>query len=269
VLFRSQWVERAGLAPRVVSERPGLVAVSSTSVWTLSTTTVIGCSQLARDVHGDIVVRNNQPLRENPRMEMPELVRASDGKRVAPWKDGHGYPMMGTQCESTLEDYGVRVSFEGGMGPFVVASVSTYELHGGAHGIRGQNFVTIDLRTGSAATLVPPEKDRAALARAAAAGLSAEPKDVRQSGVELVYGPQGAGLALYRFWSAAAYAGGNGGNSYSNDFVVSSRELPVELWAHRSLPAWVVPYLNGRSLHVFMVAPGQEALLRRQFEAAY
>ena len=267
--FRSSWVERVADKPVVQGERPGILAVSSTSIWSLGTTTVKGCSQYTFDAEGQVVVRNGQPVRENPNMEMPEFVRAEDGKRVAPWKDGHGYPTMGTQCESSLEEYSVGVRFEGGMGPFVVASVNTYAYHGGAHGIRGQNFVTIDLDRGAAVNLAPPEKDKAALAKAAAAGLDVEPKEVRPAGVVLLYGPLGAGLALYRFWASAPYVGGLGGNSYSNDFVISSKSLPAKLERYQKLPAWVVPHLNGKSLHVFMVPPARKVSLRQQFEAAY
>jgi len=99
-------------------------------------------------------------------MEMPELVRASDGKRVAPWKDGHGYPTVGTQCEPALEDYSVSVRFEGGMGPFVVASVNYYINAGGAHGLRGQEFVAIDLDAGGAKKLSPPERTNRRSSRA-------------------------------------------------------------------------------------------------------
>ncbi|MDI1479411.1 hypothetical protein [Polyangium sp. y55x31] len=267
--FRSSWVERIADKPEVKGERPGIIAVSSTSIWSLGTTIVKGCSQYAFDANGEVVVRNGQPVRVNPELEMPELVRAEDGKRVAPWKDGHGYPTVGTQCESSLEEYSVRVVFEGGMGPFVVASVNTYTNHGGAHGIRGQNLVSIDLDAGKAVDLGPPEKDKAALAKAAAAGLSVELKEVQPAGVVLMYGPLGAGLALYRFSAYAPYVGGLGGNSYSNDFVVSSKSLPVELERYQKLPAWVVPHLNGKSRMVFMVPPARLSAFRRQFDAAY
>ncbi|MDC3955325.1 hypothetical protein KEG38_15775 [Polyangium jinanense] len=267
--FRSSWVERVADKPEVKGERPGILVVSSTSIWSLGTTIVKGCPQYAFDADGQVVVRNGQPVRVKPDLKMPELVRAEDGKRVAPWKDGHGYPTMGTQCESSLEEYGVHVQFEGGMGPFVVASVNTYANHGGAHGIRGQNFVTIDLDRGEAVELGPPEKDKAALVKAAAAGLSVEPKEVRPAGVVLMYGPLGAGLALYRFWAFAPYVGGLGGNSYSNDFVVSSKSLPAALERYQKLPAWVVPHLNGKSLVVFMVPPARKAVLRQHFDAAY
>ncbi|TKD11854.1 hypothetical protein [Polyangium fumosum] len=88
------------------------------------------------------------------------------------------------------------------------------------------------------------------------------------SGV-LLHGPRGAGLALYRFGASAPYVGGLGGNSYSNDFVVSSKSLPTEFERHQKLPAWVVPHLNGKSLNVFMVPPARKASLRQQFDAAY
>ena len=267
--FRSQWVERGAQKPEVKGERPGIVMLSSTSTWSLGTTPVKGCPQYAIDSQGDVVIRNGQPVREAPILDMPELVRAEDGKRVAPWKDGHGYPMMGTQCESALQSYGVRVKFEGGMGPFVVATVNTYSDAGGAHGYRGQDFVTIDLEAAAAVKLEAPEKDEAALARTAAAGLGVEPKEVHAAGVVLLYGPLGEGLSLYQFWASSSYAGGTGANSYSNDFVVSSKSLPAALERYQKLPAWVVPHLHGKSLPVFMVPPSRVASFRKQFDAAY
>jgi hypothetical protein len=265
---RSQWVELVDKKPKVVSERPGLIAVASTSLWTLGTTTVMGCTQNARDAKGDVVVRNDQIVRERPKMDMPELVRASDGKRVAPWKDGHGYPSFGTSCDSALEDYGVDVKFEGGMGPFVNAGVNHYESYGGAHGVRGHDPVTINLETGDAVKLAAPAKDRVALKAAAAKGLGCEPKNASETGVVLVYGPVGAGLALYSYLASGDYAG-SGGTSYSTDFVVSSKNLPVEVDAFRTLPTWAVPYLKGKSLNVFMVPPARAAQMRRDFDAAY
>lgn len=267
--FRSQWVERVDGKPSVVAERPGVVVFSSTSAWTLGSTTVKGCSQYKFDNDGDVVVQNGQPVRVNPVMEMPELVRASDGKRVAPWKDGHGYPTVGTQCEPALEDYGVSVRFEGGMGPFVVTSVNYYINAGGAHGIRGQELVTIDLEAGGTKKLSPPERDKPALLQSAAKGLEVEVKEVQYSGLVLMYGPLGAGLALYRYWASAPYVGGLGGNSYSNDFVVTSKNLPPELEPYKTLPGWVAPHLNGKSLNVFMVPPAHMPAMKQQFEAAY
>jgi hypothetical protein len=267
--FRSQWVERIDDKPKVIAERPGVIGVAESSLWTLGSSIVKGCSQYAREEGGNIVVQNGQPVYVRPDMDMPELVRASDGLRVAPWKDGHGYPTVGTQCPSTLEDYNVGVTLVGGMGPFVIASVHFYINAGGAHGYRGQNFVTLDLEQGAEVKLFAPEADREALAKAAAKGLEVEAKEVNASGVVLLYGPTGKGLALYQFWASAPYVSGMGASSYSNDFAVSSKSLPIEILPHQSLPGWVVPFLGGKSLHVFMVAPGQTPALKKQFEAAY
>jgi hypothetical protein len=155
------------------------------------------------------------------------------------------------------------------MGRFVVASVRTYEYHGGAHGMRGQTFFTMDLDAGQSVDLSPPAQDKPALTRAAAKGLGVEPKEVHPAGVVLLYGPLGEGLALYRFWASSSYAGGNGGNSYSSDFVVSSKSLPAEAKRYEKLPAWVVPASKGKSQSVFLVPPSRAPAMKQQFDAAY
>jgi hypothetical protein len=223
--YRSSWIEIDSDKPKTLGERPGILFVSSTSLWTLETTIVKGCSQYAHNPDGSVFAINNIPQRARPDMDMPELTRISDGKRVAPWKDGHGYPYTGTQCDPAIEEYSANVNFEGGMGPFVVARLGTYMFSGGAHGIRGDEFFTINLEIADAVKLAPRAEDQPALVKNAAKALGADPKDVDSNGCFLLYGPNGAGLAIYRYFASGTYAG-SGGNSYSSDFEVSSKSVP-------------------------------------------
>jgi len=50
---------------------------------------------------------------------------------------------------------------------------------------------------------------------------------------------------------------------------VTSKNLPPELEPYKTLPGWVVPHLNGKSLNVFMVPPAHTSAMKQQFEAAY
>jgi hypothetical protein len=201
-------------------------------------------------------------------MDMPELVRMTDGKRVASWRDGHGYPIYGIQCDPALEDYGVSVHFEGGMGALIMAGVHSYESYGGAHGMRGVDLQTMDLESGATVELQAPEADRDPLLKSAAKALHAEAKEVDRNGVVLLYGPAGTGLALYRFFSSTDHAS-SGETSYAKDFTVSSRSLPPVVGTHGSLPPWFIPFLKGKSLNAFMVPPAQTATMKKQFDAAY
>jgi hypothetical protein len=267
--YRSQWIERADDKPKVVNERPGAVFVSSSSLWTIETTIVKGCTQYAHNPDGSVFAINNIPQLARPDMEMPEITRISDGQRVAPWKDGHGYPYVGVQCDPAVEDYSVRIIFEGGMGPFVVTRMKNYTDGGGAHGITGENFFILNLETASTVKLSPREVDQAALIKKAAEGLGVEPKEVNPNGALLMYGPNGSGLAIYRYWGSSSYAGGSGGNSYSNDFEISSKSLPVEVSGYGKLPKWALPILKGKSIPVFMVPADRKDLFKLQFDAAY
>ncbi len=266
--YRSLWVERDGDKPKVIAERPGILFMSSTSLWTLETTIVKGCTQYAHNPDGSVFAINNIPQLARPDMDMPELTRISDGKRVAPWKDGHGYPFTGRQCDPAVEEYSANVNFEGGMGPFVVARLGTYLFTGGAHGIRGDEFFTINLEIANAVKLSPKAEDQPALIKNAAKGLGAEPKDVDSNGSFLLYGPNGSGLAIYRYFAPGTYAG-SGGNSYSSDFEVSSKNLPLEVTGYGKLPAWVLPLLKPKSIPIFMVPAAQKDLFKAQFDGAY
>lgn len=267
--YRTQWVERDGDKPKVVAERPGILFMSNASLWTLETTIVKGCSQLARHPNGDVFTINGIPQRARPDMQMPELTRISDGTRVAPWKDGHGYPYTGTQCDPEIEDYGVNVTFDGGMGPFVVTRKRTYEYSGGAHGVRGEDVAAINLDKQIAVELAPQPEDRGAVLNNAAKGLVSKPEEVHANGVLLMYGPNGSGLAPYRYFASAPYSGGTGGNSYSNDFEVSSKKLPLEVTGYGKLPAWAIPVLKPKLVPVFMIPPERNAQFKAQFDAAY
>lgn len=267
--YRSVWIEREGDKSKIIGERPGILFMSSTSLWTLETTVVKGCSQYAHHPNGDLFVINGVPQRTRPDMDMPELARISDGKRVAPWKDGHGYPYTGTQCDAALEEYSVSISFDGGMGPFVVVRMGSYTNAGGAHGFRAEEYFTINLEIPDAVKLLPREADRAALVNNAAKGLSVEVKEVNPAGTLLLYGPNGAGLAVYRYSGYAPYVGGLGGNSYSNDFEVSSKNIPVEVSGYGKLPAWTLSLLKPKSIPIFMVPAAQKDLFKSQFDAAY
>lgn len=266
--YRSVWVEREGDKPKTISERPGILFMSSTSLWTLETTIVKGCTQYAHNPDGSVFAINHIPQLARPDMDMPELTRISDGKRVAPWKDGHGYPFIGTQCDSVIEEYSAHVNFEGGMGPFVVARMGTYLFAGGAHGIRGDEFFTINLEIANAVKLAPRPEDQPALIKSAAVGLGAELKDVGSNGSFLLYGPNGAGLAIYRYFAPGTYAG-SGGNSYSSDFEISSKNLPPEVTGYGKLPTWVLPLLKPQSIPIFMVPAAQKDLFKSQFDGAY
>lgn len=267
--YRTQWIGRQGDKPHVADERPGVLFMSSTSLWTLETTVVKGCSQNARHPNGEPFVIHGVVQKSRPGMDMPELARIADGKRVAPWKDGHGYPYTGTQCDPAIEEYSVNVTFEGGMGPFVVARMKSYTFTGGAHGVRGEELFTIDLEKLDKVTLLPRPEDRAAVIANAAKGLGVKPEGVTSNGILLMYGPNGAGVAVYRYWGASDYAGGSGGNSYSTDFEVTSKNLPLEVAGFGKLPAWALPLLRPKSVPVFMVPPARRELFKSQFDAAY
>lgn len=266
--YRSVWVEREGDKPKTIGERPGILFMSSTSLWTLETTIVKGCPQNPQLVKIKPDGDEYRLTHSTPDMDMPELTRISDGKRVAPWKDGHGYPYTGTQCDPAIEEYSANVNFEGGMGPFVVARMGTYLFAGGAHGLRGDEFFTINLEIADAVKLAPRPEDQPALIKSAAKGLGAEPKDVDSNGSFLLYGPNGAGLAIYRYFAPGTYAG-SGGNSYSSDFEISSKNLPPEVTGYGKLPTWVLPLLKPKSIPIFMVPAAQKDLFKSQFDAAY
>lgn len=266
--FRSQWVVRDGDKPKVAAERPGILFVSNSSLFTLEIRVVKGCSQYARHPNGDVFTINGVPQYTRPDMQMPELTRISDGATIAPWKDGHGYPYVGTQCP-TIEVYSVNVTFEGGMGPFVIARMNTYEFAGGAHGVRGAQFFTMNLDNLAQALLEPREEDRPALLASAAKGLDVKTDEVRPSGTLLLYGPNGSGLAIYRYFGFSDYASGTGGNSYSNDFDVSSKNVPAEVKGYAKLPDWTLPLLKPKAVPVFMIPPGKTNLFKAQFDAAY
>lgn len=266
--FRSQWVARDGDKFKVISERPGILFVSNSSLFTLEFKIVKGCSQYARHPNGDVFAINGVPQYARPDMQMPELTRISDGAKVAPWKDGHGYPYRGTQCPE-LEEYSVNVVFEGGMGPFVAVRRNIYEFSGGAHGIRGSEPYIIDLDKLEKTELLPRAEDRPALLASAAKGLSVKLEDVTPNGTLPLYGPNGSAIAIYRYMGFSDYAGGNGGNSYSNDFDVSSKNVPPELQGYSKLPAWGLSLLKAKAIPIFMIPPGKTDAFKAQFDAAY
>ncbi len=267
--FRTSWVERDGDKPKVVAERPGILFLSNSSLWKLETTIVKGCSQLARHPDGEVFAINGVPQRARPDMQMPEIVRITDGARVAPWKDGHGYPYTGTQCDPAIDEYSVDVTFDGGMGPFVVTRMRTYLYASGAHGFHGEDIGAINLDKQAAVKFEPQPEDRIAVLNSAAKGLSAKPDEVKPNGAFLMYGPNGSGLALYRYFASAAYSEGSGGNSYSNDFDVSSKKLPLDVAAHGKLPKWTLSLLTPKPVPIFMIPPGRTQLFKSQFDAAY
>lgn len=266
--FRSQWVVRDGDKPKVSGERPGILFFSHASIFALEFKTVKGCSQYAHEPDGSVFAINGVPQYARPDMQMPELTRISDGAKIAPWKDGHGYPYVGTQCP-TIEEYAVNVTFDGGMGPFVVAQMNTYEFAGGAHGVRLARSFAMNLDKLEEVVLSPQEVDRPALLANAAKALEVEPKETRFTDTFLLYGPNGSGLALYRYSGFASYAAGTGGNSYSNDFDVSSKKIPVEVQGYAKLPHWALPLLKPKAVPIFMIPSGQTDAFKSQFDAAY
>jgi len=266
--FRSQWIVRDGDKAKIAGERPGILFVSNSSLFTLEFKIVKGCSQYARHPNGDVFAINGVPQYARPDMQMPEVTRISDGAKVAPWKDGHGYPYTGTQCPE-LEEYSVNVTFEGGMGPFVAARRYTYEFAGGAHGIRGSEPYILDLDKLEKSELLPRAEDRSALLASAAKGLSVKLEDVRPNGTLPLYGPNGSAVAVYRYLGFSDYAGGTGGNSYSNDFDVSSKNVPPELQGYSKLPAWALSLLKPKAIPIFMIPPGKTDAFKAQFDAAY
>lgn len=266
--FRSQWIARDGDKPKIIANKPGILFLSNSSMFTLEFKTVKGCSQYARHPNGDIFTINDVPQYARPDMQMPELTRISDGANVAPWKDGHGYPYTGTQCP-TLEEYSIDVRFEGGMGPFVIARMSTYEFAGGAHGIRGARSFAINLDKLEEVKLLPREEDRPALLTSASKGLGVKPEETQPNGTSLLYGPNGSGLAIYHYMGFAPYVGGLGGNSYSNDFDVSSKNVPPDVQGYAKLPAWALSLLKPKAVPIFMIPPGKTESFKTQFDAAY
>lgn len=273
--FRSQWVVRDGDKPKLVGERPGILFVSNSSLFTLEFKVVKGCLQIARHPDGQEFVINGVLQYARPDMQMPELTRISDGAKVAPWKDGHGYPFMGTQCPS-IEDYGVNVVYEGGMGPFVNATLNTYENYGGAHGFRGSNSMILDLDKLAKVELLPPEIDRPALFANAAKGFGftleearSKEADMRLAGLALLYGPNGSGLAIYHYYASSSYAGSNSGTSYSGQFDVTSKNVPPEVTGYAKLPAWALSLLKPQTIPVFMIPPGKTDAFKNQFDTAY
>lgn len=265
--FRSLWVERDGDKPKTIAERPGILFWSSSSLFTLEFTTIKGCRQLAYQPNGDVFTINGVAQYTRPDLQMPELVRISDGARVAPWKDGHGYPFMGTQCPD-IETYGVNVEFEGGMGPVVVAYLRTYEDYGGAHGVRGENLFDIDLDKLSKVDIEPLPEDRPGHLAKAAKVLNGKPEEIQRNGTLFIYAPNGSALVTYKYFGSTSYAGSEG-SSYSSSFVVDSKKLPPGLQGFSQLPAWALPVLAPRPVPVFMIPPSRLELFKKQFDAAY
>lgn len=262
--FRSEWVEPGGKQ----LSRGGIFAVSSHTSFTLASERVLGCPQPKRDREGGIVARGNAAVVERPMLDMPVFVGA-DGRRVAPWKDGHGYPIFGTSCPDTLQDYAPRVVVEGGLGAIVTATLRAYEDHGGAHGVRQARPFAIDLDAGAAVPLAPPPQDLPALQRAAGKLLGAEAKDVTFASATPMVGPSGRALVLYKLWASSSYAGGTGDSSYSNDVEVSSKSLPRELLGFEQLPRWAASALKGATKPAFVVPKARVDAVRAELERAY
>lgn len=261
-------MERDGDKPKIIAERPGILFWSSSSLFSLEFTPVKGCSQLAMGADGNVLVINDVPQYERPIIQMPELVRISDGARVAPWKDGHGYPFMGTQCPNNIDHYGANVEFAGGMGPVVAAYLRTYEDYGGAHGMRGENLFDIDLDKLAKVDLEPLPEDRPGHLAKAAKVLGGKPEEIRRNGTLFIYAPDGSAFVTYKYSGSTAYSASEG-SSYSSTFVVDSKKMPPGLDGFSRLPAWAVPALKPMPLPVFMIPQSRYERFKQQFEAAY
>jgi hypothetical protein len=74
---------------------------------------------------------------------------------------------------------------------------------------------------------------------------------------------------VYRYWGNSDYASGTGGNSYSSDYEISSKNLPTEVSGFDHLPAWALPVLKPKPLPVFMIPPARAERFKAQFDAAY
>lgn len=260
-------MERDGDKPKIIAERAGILFWSSSSLFQLEFTTVKGCRQLAYLPNGDVFTINGVAQYTRPDMQMPELVRISDGARVAPWKDGHGYPFMGTQCPN-IETYGVNVEFAGGIGPIVAAYLRTYEDYGGAHGLRGENIFDIDLDKLAKVDIEPLPEDRPGHLAKAAKVLGGKPEEIRRNGTLFIYGPDGTAFVTYKYSASTAYSASEG-SSYSSSFVVDSKKMPPGLDGFSRLPTWAVPALKPMPLPVFMIPQSRYERFKQQFDAAY
>lgn len=260
-------MERDGDKPKVIAERPGILFWSSTSLFMLEFKTVKGCPESTLVPSGEPSSHKFVMQYTRPDMQMPELVRISDGARVAPWKDGHGYPFVGTQCPE-IQTYGANVEFVGGMGPIVAAYLRTYEDYGGAHGIRGETLFDIDLDKLDRVKLEPLPEDRPGHLAKAVKVLGGKPDEINRDGTLFIYAPDGSALATYKYYGSTAYSASEG-SSYSSSFVVDSKKMPEGLNGFSRLPAWAIPALKPMPVPVFMILQSQHERFKQQFDAAY
>ncbi len=291
--FRSFWVEQGHAPPVYQSQRPILVAVAPDSLWRVNTTKVKSCPHLLKDAEGSRVL----PVRVVTTMlDMPLLQRLSDGRELAPWQKGNGYPTVGTACDSNDHvpndpdsrwdvDHVVGVSFDGGAGHFVVARFHrhTKALYWATDYFASQHY-TFDLARGVEVPLSEQtDWDRAdmrnagELKRALDSGGDGDPTGSNASSKQRLtflsdlpqYGPTGALLTTFRYSCPTVGAAADPEvGRYERGISITSHVPPDPLVPFAKLPGWVVPVMSSlKSQHAFVIPAGKEAAFRAQFEA--
>jgi hypothetical protein len=254
---RSAWIEPDGQGgAKVVAERAEIVFARADALFLVRPRAV---ASLACEECPDPAAPRARKGRSTPTpLASPVLAAVGAAQTFEPWADAF---RARRGCDDGVGEHTVSVTFDGGAGPYVFATVDTYEQPCSApHGAYDTRAILLDLRTGTAAKLDPPRAATADLAKHAERTLldGACPADTGEAArlwrVHAEYRPTGALVGLYDFTMSAPYVCGTGPGHYSVLATEASDALPPELAPFARLPSWVASHLaRSRARHAFVV----------------